>query len=100
MLSHTATAAAIATRQEFDSSNLTGRQVSYALRHASTGYLPIHYAEQFRTLLDAFLIDYVVYSYRTPIAWHTVNGQWIIPEAIYSPSTNQHQRIVKGAIAS
>jgi hypothetical protein len=55
------------------------------------GYLPTGYHEQVR---DA---EYVVYSYRTPIAWVTADGDRIIPDVGYSPTTGQHQYIVKGA---
>jgi hypothetical protein len=43
-------------------------------------------------------IDYVVYSYATPIAWHTFGGQWFIPDAKYSVTTSRHQNIVRRAV--
>ena len=33
---------------------------------------------------------YVVWSYRTPIAWYT-NGQWVKPDIKYSTTTSKHQ---------
>lgn len=34
---------------------------------------------------------YVVYSYSTPIAWHTDADGWAIPSVKYSPTTSKHQ---------
>jgi hypothetical protein len=36
------------------------------------------------------MIDYVVFSYGTPIAWHSRNG-WTTPDVRYSVSTSKHQ---------
>lgn len=36
-------------------------------------------------------IDYVVYSYRTVIAYRLSNGVWITPAVKYSNTTSQHQ---------
>lgn len=46
-------------------------------------------------------IDYVVYSYWTPIAWHvsgTVN-EWIYPAVKYSPTTSAHQSKIRIALS-
>jgi hypothetical protein len=39
-----------------------------------------------------------VYSYGTPIAWHTNTG-WFIPDLKYSVTTSKHQGYVRRAIA-
>ena len=39
-------------------------------------------------------VDYVVFSYNTPIAWHHANG-WTIPEAKYSVTTSKHQGLTR-----
>lgn len=54
----------------------------------TVGQLPAEWRERFYT--DADEIDYVVYSYATPIAWH-VTGQWVVPPVKYSSSTSHHQ---------
>lgn len=54
------------------------------------GELPPQYAE------DLVMADYVVMSYRTPIAWET-DGEITLPDVGYSPSTSQHQYTVKAA---
>lgn len=48
-------------------------------------------------------IDYVVYSYNTPIAWHVTTmgvSEWIFPEVTYSPSTSSHQSKIRRALES
>lgn len=34
---------------------------------------------------------FVIYSYATPIAWQTVDGEWVAPAVRYSPTTTRHQ---------
>lgn len=50
---------------------------------------------------DQRVIDYVVYSYDTPIAWH-VSGdgwsEWIFPSAHYTTTTDRHQSKIKNAL--
>lgn len=36
-------------------------------------------------------IDYVVWSYSTPIAWHLTNGEWYKVEQKFSITTTKHQ---------
>jgi hypothetical protein len=42
--------------------------------------------------------DYIVYSYGTPIAWHTPGG-WFCPDESYSLTTSAHQHKIKEALA-
>lgn len=44
------------------------------------------------------VIDYTVYSYDTPIAWHTPSG-WHVVEQRFSVTTSCHQGQVGRAIA-
>jgi hypothetical protein len=41
---------------------------------------------------------YVVYSYRTPIAWYAA-GKWTVPATRYSMTTSNHQGIARVAIS-
>lgn len=42
---------------------------------------------------------YIVYSWRTPIAFYSPTGnRWIIPDVHYSHSTDIHQGKIKAAI--
>lgn len=43
-------------------------------------------------------IDYVVYSYTTPIAWLRGDGEWAMPAADYSPTTTRHKNTIRAAI--
>lgn len=55
----------------------------------SVGMLPVEYHQAFETA-SAATDFYAVYSYATPIAWHS-NGQWTIPPVKYSVTTSRHQ---------
>ena len=43
-------------------------------------------------------IDYVIYSYYTPIAWLRGDGEWAMPDAKYSVTTTKHQTTTRAAI--
>jgi hypothetical protein len=57
------------------------------------GKLP---AEYHRSVDDA---TYVVFSYRTPIAWRNGDGSWSVPEVKYSATTSQQQSKIGVACA-
>ena len=39
---------------------------------------------------DCYHVDYAVFSYATPIAWHTPNG-WHVVDQKFSQTTGKHQ---------
>ena len=81
----------ITTQQEFRASaleGLSGRTNSY-------GRLDIEEVAQYERVKDS--IDYVVLSYRTPIAWHSVEG-WYVVEQKFSATTSKHQNYVRRAL--
>lgn len=49
---------------------------------------------------QAYGIDYVIYSYDTPIAWlfNKNGGSWAMPDAKYSVTTSKHQTTIRAAI--
>ena len=49
---------------------------------------------------DFYGIDYVIYSYSTPIAWLRGDGSWVMPEAGYSVTTKRHKAIIRAALAT
>jgi hypothetical protein len=67
--------------------------------HAFLGQLQEPYRTQFTRTADR--IDYVVYSYATPIAWHNeMSGEWVTTDdASYSPRTTTHQSKIYTAIS-
>jgi hypothetical protein len=80
----------IATRQEFKASALSGN-----LDYSGTGRLN---DEEMAILGKAMgTLDYLVYSYGTPIAWHTAEG-WYVVEQKFSVTTSKHQNYVRRAI--
>lgn len=48
-------------------------------------------AEREQWLADYQSVDYVVYSYSTPIAWHTPEGGWHFVDQKFSMTTSHHQ---------
>jgi hypothetical protein len=88
----------ITTRQEFKASALEGWQgtASKDTARISTGRLN---AEESAKLINAAeSIDYVVFSYDTPIAFHYAEG-WYVVEQKFSVTTSKHQNYVRRAIA-
>lgn len=52
---------------------------------------------------DQDKIDYVVYSYQTPIAWHVKAAgvdEWIYPDVRYSRTTSAHQNKIRAVIVA
>lgn len=43
-------------------------------------------------------VDYMVYSYGTPIAWHTAEDGWTVHGDVYSQTTTQHSRVIELAV--
>jgi hypothetical protein len=84
----------IASRIAFTGNNLYGVLGSLDSVIYDTGRLPDEYEQQLR--LDQ--PDYIVYSYGTPIAWHSNSG-WFMPNCKYSVTTSKHQGYVRRAVA-
>lgn len=82
----------IATRQEFKASALMG-----TFAHIGTGRLDIEEHARYNEAI-ALGVDYLVYSYGTPIAWHTLEG-WYVVEQKFSVTTSKHSNYVRRAIA-
>lgn len=59
---------------------------------SSTGRLPSEHVASARAA------DYVVYSYSTPIAWHTA-GEWVMPDESYSVTTSKQQGRIRTALS-
>ena len=47
---------------------------------------------------NCYGIDYVIYSYDTPIAWLRGDGSWFMPVADYSATTTRHKNTIRAAI--
>ena len=41
---------------------------------------------------------YIVYSYDTPIAWHSRRQGWVMPDVKYSNTTTRHQGRIRTAL--
>ena len=45
-------------------------------------------------------IDYAVYSYETPIAWHlAATDEWVVTSQRFSPTTDRHQSRIQTALS-
>lgn len=86
----------IATGQEFKASALSGVNASVSGLNGAFGRLN---AEEFaRFKQDEIRVDYVVYSYGTPIAWRTSEA-WYVVSQKFSVTTSKHQNLTRRAIA-
>lgn len=84
----------------------------------SCGKMPAPYGEAFLSARQASRIEYVVYSYGTPIAYRMYSGKcenpvygsngrlvgwsdyvWVIPNVVYSNTTSKHQHKVRTALS-
>lgn len=73
----------------------------------NVGMLPEHYWQQL--VADSPQVDYIVWSYGTPVAWHVADpeadmangygGFWEVPDVRYSVTTSKHQDKIRAAIA-
>lgn len=86
-----------------DSATLRGRRIEN-IDVFTVGEMP----EPYRSEMNESVVTYVVYSYRTPIAYRriadwnrngTANYEWIVPDVRYSMTTSKHQGRVRPAIA-
>ena len=83
---------AIQNREAFLASALwaiDGRSNTY-------GMLNPEEIEKYEAVRDS--IDYVVMSYRTPIAWHSSEG-WYVVSQKFSVTTSKHQNYVRRSVA-
>jgi hypothetical protein len=84
----------IATREEFKASALTGSTYSQGC-----GRLNLQELDKFINELTSDKINFFVYSYGTPIAWHTDAEGWYVVSQKFSVTTSKHQNLVRRAIA-
>lgn len=83
-----ATATAISERKPFTTSGSLSAETVNGLGSWDSGRLSGDDLETYRA--DMTEIDYVVWSYATPIAWHT-SGRWHKVVQKFSPTTSKHQ---------
>lgn len=86
----------IATGQEFKASALSGVNANVSGLSGAFGRLDAQEFARFKQ--DETRIDYVVYSYGTPIAWRTSEA-WYVVEQKFSVTTSKHQNFTRRAIA-
>lgn len=62
------------------------------------GRLPESERDAFRNQKESHGVEFVIFSYATPIAWKLRNGNWFVPDVSYSTTTSGHQSAVKRAL--
>lgn len=85
---------AISGRTPFRHASMQGTNELHGV--TDFGRLPVEFRTSLRDLPGPV---YVVWSYATPIAWHTDETGWVVPETTYSRTTNDHQRIVRQSVS-
>jgi hypothetical protein len=85
---------AIHHRETFDIASMRGRERCGDPYRSGIefGQLP----HEYRSSVER--ATYVVYSYRTPIAWF-VDDEWVVPDVRYSNTTSNHQGIARVGIS-
>lgn len=82
---HSSATEFILARREFNGSSMRGRTTpNYEVGRLPEAWRDVYY----HTAND---IDYIVYSFATPIAWHTRDGLWFVPSVTYSGYSSRHQ---------
>ena len=97
----------IAEKAPFDAAALHGRIQTYFQYDGRRCVDPVGNMERMdstewatlRCYLNAGAVDYMVLSYETPIAYHTVTNGWIVCKKKHSVTTSKHQSIVRKAIS-
>lgn len=86
----------------FRCGNVKGKRVSDQWE-VETGKLPQEWRDRMRKDMERAGCLYVVWSYKTPIAWCTMphpskadqRHEWTVPDVKYSPTTTNHQNVVR-----
>ena len=90
----------IAARQPFTTSGALrgGPPANSTMSTWDCGRLPGDHVSHLMCDLLTGHVVYIVYSYGTPIAWHTVDTGWTVPDVRYSATTSRHQGEVRRAV--
>lgn len=66
----------------------------------SKGRMDIADSHKMNMVHDMYGVNYIIYSFQTPIAYRDTHGKWIVPDAGYSAITkSKHLSRVRPAIA-
>lgn len=78
----------VADRKDFEGNSMSAHNVKPG-SHNGSGHLDSFWQQKFFAASDR--IDYIVWSYGTPIAWHTTDGEWTKVTQKFSVTTSRHQ---------
>lgn len=91
----------IAKREKFRGASIMGHKIApLTLPTAEEmGSMPYDYAVLYSAMARSSTDGlYVVFSYRTPIAWYDSAEGWIVPDVRYSATTSRHLTAVRMGI--
>lgn len=83
---------------EFRMGSMTGTYVS-APFYAPGSQLPADWSRTLETRVNVGAVEFVIWSYATPIAWFDSEAGWIVPDESYSATTSKQQSNVRVALA-
>ena len=87
--------AAVDHRTEFNHGTLSARRIE----HMTYGHMVPELGRSLAVEIAVNGSAFVIFSYRTPIAWWTSEGDgWVVPDARYSVTTTNHQNVVRVAV--
>lgn len=86
----------IAGEREFTASCMFARRGGFARNTANEGWLRGQALDTFRR--DIKQIDYIVFSFYTPIAWHTPERGWVHVGKSFSSRSSRHQGLARQGI--
>lgn len=75
-------------RKDWKATNMSGENVKPGT-HKSAGLLNGPDRDKF--FATTYMIDYIVYSFATPIAWHYTDGTWYKVSQRWGVTTSKHQ---------
>lgn len=85
--------------KDFSQGNVKGKKWTTNVP-PGTGRLPEDLARVLKKIAEDGDLEYIIYSFQTPIAWKTRGmSKWFVPPTKYSNTTTHHQSVVKVAIA-
>ena len=87
--------ASVATRESFRANTVRGASLTSL---PGCGRLHPVWCSRLEEAFTTGDVVYVVFSYATPIAWHTATFGWVVPDVFYTPTTLTHQWYVQDGI--
>ena len=86
-------------REPFYMASMTGGPITPDML-PSVGQLDRETAASILRASRVGLVDYIVWSYETPIAYRLTGSCWQVPDRRYSRTTTRHQHLIRMAVST